>query len=501
MLNKKYKFRRKIMCRRVNFPNLFVVVFVLCLAFSTACRAELPRPVGFWRFEGNTADSGSGGNNGTLKDSTGGSRTAPTALVTDPQRGKCLKLDGDGYLDIPSGVTELGDADFTIAVWIKTANNGGSILSKSNGNGEWEEKEKELYVADSEISEGDKDGTVEYVGHSCEWVRGSTRIDDGQWHHIALTWDADEEAGCVYVDGAPGTDDVSFSGGADNDGDTVRIGFSESEHSSGNFVGLIDDVAIFDAALTAEQVIELRKLTGGDKIKVIPTSEKDKPITLDTDPHLAGWWKFDETSGKTAADSSKHGRKGTLKGGSSFDKGSVTGRIGKALKLDGKDNIVEITGYKGITGTRPRTVTVWLKTTSSRGDIISWGTEDFGQMWRYCFIRGRLGVTPNGGYYYINDAIHDDQWHHMAVVVVEAELPNLHDDVRLYKDGTLAEIHDIGLLDLWPIETGNELDVTIGRRFKGLIDDVRIYDRPLSEDEVKAIFLLKSNRPLTKSSR
>jgi hypothetical protein len=89
----------------------------------------------------------------------------------------------------------------------------------------------------------------------------------------------------------------------------------------------------------------------------------------------------------------------------------------------------------------------------------------------------------------------------MAVVVVEAELPNLHDDVRLYKDGTLAEIHDIGLLDLWPIETGNKLNVTIGRRFKGLVDDVRIYDRPLSEDEIKAIFTLKSNRPLDKSKR
>ncbi|MDH4241120.1 MAG: LamG domain-containing protein, partial [Phycisphaerae bacterium] len=130
---------------------------------------------------------------------------------------------------------------------------------------------------------------------------------------------------------------------------------------------------------------------------------------------------------------------------------------------------------------------------------ISWGSEDFGQMWIYRFIRGRLGVTPHGGYYYINDAIDDDQWHHMAVVVVEAELPNLHDDVRLYKDGTIAEIHDIGLLDLWPIETGNELNVTIGRGFKGLIDDVRIYDRPLSEEEIKAIFTLKSNRPLDKS--
>jgi len=226
---------------------------------------------------------------------------------------------------------------------------------------------------------------------------------------------------------------------------------------------------------------------------------KDKPITLDTDPNLAGWWKFDEISGKTAADSSRHNRKGTLKEDMSFEKDSASGRVGKALKFDGGDGYIEITKYKGIAGTRPRTVAAWLRTTTSRGEIISWGSDDFGQMWIYGFIRGRIGVRPNGGYLYINDAVHDDAWHHVAAVVVEAELPNLHDDVKLYKDGDPAEIHDIGLLDLWPIKTGSDLDVRIGRRFKGLIDDVRIYDRALSEDEINALFKLQSSKPLPKS--
>ncbi|MGB2809194.1 MAG: hypothetical protein WBC22_15735, partial [Sedimentisphaerales bacterium] len=121
--------------------------------WSTASRAEVPKPVGFWRFEGNTSDSGSGKNNGALK--------GTAAIAADPQRGKCLKLDGDGYVDIASGVTELGDASFTIAAWIKTTKNGASILSKSTGTTEWEGREKELYIADSETSDGDYDGTVE----------------------------------------------------------------------------------------------------------------------------------------------------------------------------------------------------------------------------------------------------------------------------------------------------------------------------------------------------
>lgn len=231
------------------------------------------------------------------------------------------------------------------------------------------------------------------------------------------------------------------------------------------------------------------------------SASKDKPITLDTDPNLVSWWKFDEVSGKTAVDSSRHRRNGALKGGLSFDKDSVSGRISKALKLDGGDDYIEITRYKGVSGTRPRTVAAWVKTTTSKGEIMSWGADDYGKMWIFCFINGRnrIGVTPDGGYLYINDAVHDDKWHHVAAMVQDAELPNLHDDVELYKDGELAEIHDIGLLDLWPIETGSDLDVRIGRGFKGLIDDVRIYDRALSEDEIKALFMLQSSHPLPKS--
>jgi hypothetical protein len=229
-------------------------------------------------------------------------------------------------------------------------------------------------------------------------------------------------------------------------------------------------------------------------------ADKNKPKTLDTDPNLAGWWKLDKTSGKIALDSSKHGRNGTLKEELSFDKNSVPGRKGKALKFDG-DGYVEITKYKGVTGTRPRTVAAWIKTENDGGEIISWGADDFGKMFTFRFIRGRIGITPNGGYYYMNEPVDDDKWHHVAVVVKEAELPNLHDDVVLYKDGTIAEVHDIGLLDLWPVDTGSDLDVRIGVEFEGLIDDVRIYDRALSDEEVIALFKLQSDRPLPKPEK
>ena len=226
-----------------------------------------------------------------------------------------------------------------------------------------------------------------------------------------------------------------------------------------------------------------------------PAPGQEPKLTLDNDPRLVGWWKFDEVAGKNAADASTGGHNGVLEEGLSFETHSAAGRIGNAIKLDGK-GIVRIANYKGVTGPGPRTIAAWLKTTAPGGEIVSWGENDHGKMWILGFIRSRVGVTPKGGYLYMKAGVHDDTWHHVAVVVQEAAPPNLHDHVKLFKDGELAEIDDIGLLDLWPIETGDKQDVTLGRRFKGLIDDLRIYSRPLSEDEIKV--LCKSSPPSTK---
>lgn len=221
-----------------------------------------------------------------------------------------------------------------------------------------------------------------------------------------------------------------------------------------------------------------------------PKASPAKPTlaSLNADPHLAGWWKFDETTGNSAADSAPQPHAATLAGGLTFETHSAPGRLGRAVKLDGHSEGLRVPGFKGVTGTRPRTIAAWIKTSAGGGEIVSWGLDDHGKMWILGHIRGRVGVTPKGGYLYMKAGTDNDQWRHVAAVVREAAPPNLHDDVKLYLDGELAVIDDIGLLDLWPIETGDQLDLRIGRRFKGLLDDLRIYDRALSEDEVNVLF-------------
>jgi len=224
-----------------------------------------------------------------------------------------------------------------------------------------------------------------------------------------------------------------------------------------------------------------------------------KPVALDKDPHLVGWWKFEETKGVTAADSSplKAKRKGTLSEGLKFEVASVEGKVGKGIKLTA-DQYVEIKGYKGVTGTKPRSVAAWFKTKKNRGDIAIWGARDSGKQFRVGHIRGRLGITPFGGYYYMKEYTNDDKWHHIVLVITESELPNLHDNVRIFVDGKVAEVDDIGLLDLLPIETAKEADVRLGTGFEGILDDVRIYSRALELDEARTIYQGKSSKPMEK---
>ncbi|MCL5096170.1 MAG: LamG domain-containing protein [Candidatus Omnitrophica bacterium] len=225
-----------------------------------------------------------------------------------------------------------------------------------------------------------------------------------------------------------------------------------------------------------------------------------QPITLNTDPALVAWWKLDEVTGQAAADSSKHAHHGRLMGGLSFDKGSAPGRIGGSLKFEGENGAIVIPNYQGVVGRQARTVAAWIKLTVPRGEIISWGTDDFGKMWTFGFIREHVGVTPKGGYLYMKAMLNDNAWHHVAAVLQEADQPNLYNHAKIFKDGELAEIDDIGLLDLWPIDTGSALEVRIGRGFKGQIDDVRVYNRALTEDEVNSLFRLETDRPLAQDN-
>ncbi len=81
---------------------------------------------------------------------------------------------------------------------------------------------------------------------------------------------------------------------------------------------------------------------------------------------LVGWWKFDETSGIVAYDSSGNGHDGNLTNGPTW----TNGKIGGALSFDGFDDLVTLGNVTG--GLLDLTLSAWVKTNDQRSESTVW---------------------------------------------------------------------------------------------------------------------------------
>jgi hypothetical protein len=217
--------------------------------------------------------------------------------------------------------------------------------------------------------------------------------------------------------------------------------------------------------------------------------------TKAADPNLVGWWKLNETTGFTAADSSGHGNDGTVLGGAQW----VSGYIDGALDLDGRNDYVDC-GYDPIFDTaNEMSVAAWVTIRSvptqwvsvvSKGEY-SWRLSNNSNQRQFHFgitIWSATNPSVNG-----STVVGLDEWHHVTGTYDGASI-NLYLDGSL--DATIATSSRIGV---------SPANVLIGenptaakRNWDGLIDDVRIYNRALSADEIAELMpaqQLKATEP------
>jgi alpha-tubulin suppressor-like RCC1 family protein len=160
-----------------------------------------------------------------------------------------------------------------------------------------------------------------------------------------------------------------------------------------------------------------------------------------------------------------------------------------AAQFDG-DDMVRMEGYKGILGSQARTCTAWIKTTATVAPILYWGKKDaLGGMWDMRVSgTGRLRLLAGGGALVESvSTVNSGQWTHVAVVL--PSWGNSVNDVLLYVNGIRQARSAIA--QRW-INTVAGADFRIGaddtgKFFIGLIDDVRIYDRALTPEEIAAL--------------
>ncbi len=196
------------------------------------------------------------------------------------------------------------------------------------------------------------------------------------------------------------------------------------------------------------------------------------------DPSLVGWWRFDEASGTVAHDASGRGNDGVLEGGPTW----VTGKIDGALQFDGQDDYVEV-GSVGIDGMDRRTLAGWAKASTTEipaetgvFGFIPDGTTDGTYFDVEVDDAGNYVVNVQG-LVAIFGAV-DTQWHHFALTYDGGE-------GSWYLDGQFIDslAGELGTLD--QVRIGARLSNS--KYFPGLVDDIRIYNRVLTEAEIRGV--------------
>lgn len=210
--------------------------------------------VGYWSLDegtGTLAVDGSGnGNNGTLTDMAEDDWVAGIA-------GTGLDFDGNNdHVEVANDASlNFGSStDFTIAAWIKTDSYSGMphIVNKGSvGSGG-----KRYVIAIYHLG-GDAGKLYVNVDDNVNnlSLADTINVDDDAWHHVAATFDRDGYMR-AYVDGVErGTAvDISGLGDIDDASKKLAIGIQSDDLAGNPFDGLIDEVRIYNTALTASEI-------------------------------------------------------------------------------------------------------------------------------------------------------------------------------------------------------------------------------------------------------
>lgn len=202
--------------------------------------------VGYWKFDegsGNIAhDSSGNGNDGTIN----------TATWTDGKVGKALHFNGvDSWVQIPNSPTLTALSQITLEAWVKEDSISPQlkgIISKCDGAAPPTNAEYYLGMGDS-----GKIGFETYNGVAIFSGSTTTRYitEAGKWYHVAGTWTGN--AWAIYVNGVQVLSGTCTPQTTRSNTLDVQIG----RHGSWSWVyfnGIIDEVRIYNRALTSDEI-------------------------------------------------------------------------------------------------------------------------------------------------------------------------------------------------------------------------------------------------------
>jgi hypothetical protein len=463
---------------------------------TPASEEKAPSPIGYWKLDdgqGTTAkDSTTNQMNGTLANS-------PTWQGEDQCiNGKCLYFGGtDTYVNLgTSTVLNTTSSARTISTWVKvtdSTNNNRRIFSKRETLGGSESVGYELIINPSTC----------LVTYTHPAVASATATATGcinTWVHIEAVYSGTQ--GTVYINGRPGTAaTIGASGNASTS--PALIGTCGSEYnnstSSCELKGFVDDLKIYNYARSAAQIQadytarSSNEGAGG----VLGSNIQNQPAVLSDG--LVVYLPMNETSGTTVTDASGNSNTGTATDGTTGNGDGntpppvTTGKFGAARDFDGTDDYITVPNHSSWASNTSITYAAWIKTDQialSKSIINARDSSNQGFDLDLLGSAGGLRFQSriSGGGTVSTGNVATGSWYHIV-----GTYDNVSKELRIYMNGVLGSrtsCTTCGASSAMALLVGS-YEATAGppaNIFDGAIDEVRVYKRALSEQDVRTLY-------------
>ncbi len=397
--------------------------------------------------------------------------TVSGASWTTGNINNALSFDGvDDYVELPT-TTQMSSSTGSVSMWINSSQdytNSGMIFYGAgdvNGNGFGSGDELHVHFNSDETLGLFIQGDTQSVN-----IVSDDTYADGQWHHVAATWDINGEA-ILYIDGAE-VASANHDANVFNFSASMRLG---TTYQTGirSYEGLLDQVKVYEGVLSTTDVGEL--INEGPGLT---------PVEPD------GHWNLNETSGTTANDASSNNYDGAVSGAT-----WATGYMNNGLSFDGVNDYVQLPTTTNMSSSEG-SVSLWINSSHNYTDhgMMFYGALDtigngYGshkELHLNFLSDETIGFFIEGGSQDVNittsGTYADGQWHHVAATW------NINGDATLYIDGTevASATHDAIAFDFSGVmRLGQTANNT--RYYSGLMDQVKIYETELSAAQIQLL--------------
>ncbi len=436
--------------------------------------------VGYWPFNGNANDESGNGNNGTNNGAT---------LTTDRNGNANSAYSFDGVtsnISIPNSSTLSNMTSITISAWFNInqwdiINNEGwfPILSKTNSFSYGKYRLGANTIIPGELS---LYGTL---STDATGISQSNLYSLNQWNQVVITISNGNST--VTLNGAQVFNGVTtYTGWSTIDNLPLLIGKDIPglvDHANGK----IDDIGIWNRALTQQEITNMYNgVTYSDTCNAVSGSLVNG---------LMAYYPFCGN----ANDQSGNGNNGIVNGAT-----LTTDRFGNsnsAYSFNGVNNYISCLNNNIPAGNSSRTFSAWFYLTPTNGysdgySVLSYGTNTFpdGRL-NDIFIKENDVIFNTHMNYSTNTnpLNNNNLWHNIVVTYNNTNVSS----INIYLDGIQIQTTNFNLVNLNTLDTLNT-NLLFGKAivqyasnfyFNGKIDDIGIWNRALTEQEITQLYI------------